>query len=205
MRSFAFLGISLVLACSESSSPPASEPDSGTPSQVCSKLDGGTLTVSAPCAVTLATPACVASPHVPVGTPVDYNSNPPSSGPHFPIWADFRKYDKPVPRGYLVHSLEHGAIVLSYRCDDDAGGCPDIVAGLQQVADAVPRDPRCSDATRVRVIITPDPLLDVKVAAAAWGWTYRADCLDVPSLTSFAKDRYGKGPEDTCANGQDTF
>ena len=41
-----------------------------------------------------------------------YDSNPPSSGPHYPIWADFKEYATPVPDGYLVHAEEHGAVLL---------------------------------------------------------------------------------------------
>lgn len=46
-----------------------------------------------------------------------YNSNPPTSGPHFPIWAKKGLYDEVLSDGYLIHSLEHGYIVVSYDCD----------------------------------------------------------------------------------------
>ena len=47
---------------------------------------------------------------------VEYSSNPPSSGPHFPIWAKSGVYDRFISDGYLIHSLEHGYIVISYDC-----------------------------------------------------------------------------------------
>jgi hypothetical protein len=111
-----------------------------------------------------------------------------------------------VPRGYYVHDLEHGAIVFTYNCG--AAGCPDIVAALHQAADSLPDDPLCTSAgegIRVRMVITPDPLLDVVVAAAAWGWTYKAACVDLPSLEAFAAAHYGQGPEDFCTNGTTQF
>jgi len=46
-----------------------------------------------------------------------YNSNPPTSGPHFPVWAKKGVYDRVLSDGYLIHTLEHGYIVLSYNCD----------------------------------------------------------------------------------------
>lgn len=46
-----------------------------------------------------------------------YNSNPPTSGNHFPIWAKRGLYDRVLSDGYLIHSLEHGYVVLSYNCD----------------------------------------------------------------------------------------
>lgn len=47
---------------------------------------------------------------------IEYSSNPPSSGPHFPIWAKKGVYDRLISDGYLIHSLEHGYIVISYDC-----------------------------------------------------------------------------------------
>ena len=40
------------------------------------------------------------------------------------------------------------------------------------------------------------------VAASAWGYIYRADCVDPVSLTAFINDHYAKGPENFCAGGQ---
>lgn len=54
--------------------------------------------------------------HVPDGTKVEYNSNPPTSGPHYPEWTRAGAYDKPVSDGHLLHSLEHGYVVISYNC-----------------------------------------------------------------------------------------
>lgn len=47
---------------------------------------------------------------------VKYNSNPPTSGSHFPIWAKPGIYDRLISDGYLIHSLEHGYVILSYDC-----------------------------------------------------------------------------------------
>src|SRR5436190_19459146 len=47
---------------------------------------------------------------------VTYDTNPPSSGTHFPIWAKSGIYDRVLSEGYLIHSQEHGYIVISYNC-----------------------------------------------------------------------------------------
>jgi hypothetical protein len=47
---------------------------------------------------------------------ITYNSNPPTSGTHFPIWAKKGVYDRVLSDGYLIHSLEHGYVVISYDC-----------------------------------------------------------------------------------------
>ena len=48
---------------------------------------------------------------------IKYNSNPPTSGKHFPIWAKPGVYDRVLSDGYLIHSLEHGYVVISYNCE----------------------------------------------------------------------------------------
>ncbi len=48
---------------------------------------------------------------------ITYNSNPPTSGKHFPVWAKRGVYKDVISDGHLVHSLEHGYVILSYNCD----------------------------------------------------------------------------------------
>lgn len=62
------------------------------------------------------TPADLGRDHVTDIFGVKYSSNPPSSGPHFTIWAKAGVYDRLISDGYLIHSLEHGYVVLSYDC-----------------------------------------------------------------------------------------
>lgn len=167
----------------------------------------GAFFPDASCFVEIDSPPLMDAVHVPIGTSIEWDSNPPSSGPHFPIWAAYQAYTTPVPRGYYVHDEEHGGVVLLYTCSDPAG-CPQVAAALQSVSDSLPDDPLCTGAgegVRVRTVITPDPLLDVPVAAAAWGWVYRAQCVDLPTLKAFAQQHYGQGPEVLCANGTTQF
>ena len=138
--------------------------------------------------------------HVPEGTMVTYSSNPPCCGDHYPVWANYQEFTVTPDDGYLVHSLEHGAIELLYKCTGAA--CDPILTELRKIRDAVATDPACDPSVRVRIIIAPYPKLDVPVAASAWGFTYKAQCVDVPTLTQFIKDNYAKGPEDLCAPGR---
>jgi hypothetical protein len=136
---------------------------------------------------------------------VDYLTLPPSSGNHYPYWTAYMTYDQPVPEGYWVHNLEHGAIVLTYNCGE--AGCADDIAAAQQMIDAYPIDPVCTMAeggVRNRFVMTPDPRLDVRFAASAWGWTLRANCFDTAPFLAFAQAHYGQGLEPTiCTNGED--
>lgn len=54
--------------------------------------------------------------HVPVGTEVQYNSNPPTSGKHYADWIRAGVYESPKDDKNLVHSLEHGYVVMHYKC-----------------------------------------------------------------------------------------
>lgn len=146
-------------------------------------------------------PPDAVNPHVADGTPIVYASNPPSSGPHYATWANFQEFNHVVDDGNLVHSLEHGAVILFYDCAPGAE-CDATVAALRAVRDAIPADPLCDPAIRTRVILAPRPANDTVVAASAWGYTYRADCVDAASLTAFILDHYAKATENLCVAGQ---
>lgn len=187
--------------------PPGSPgPDASLPDSDAGNLDEPSFP-DASCLVEIDEPPLLPALHVPIGTDITWDSNPPSSGSHYPIWAAYQAYTSPVPRGYYVHDEEHGGIILLYACPDD-GGCPDVAAALQAVSDAIPDNPLCAAAgqgVRVRTVITPNPLIDVPVAAAAWGWVYKAQCIDLPTLTAFALQHYAQGPEVLCADGTTEF
>ena len=56
---------------------------------------------------------------------------PPTSGQHWGnTWAEWEMYGDPIPPEVFVHNLEHGGIVLLYRCDTP---CPDLVAQLRDL------------------------------------------------------------------------
>jgi hypothetical protein len=49
---------------------------------------------------------------LPEGT---YNSNPPSSGPHYQNTATTGFYDEPIEDQFVIHNLEHGDIWIAYH------------------------------------------------------------------------------------------
>ena len=194
---FGLAATALALACSSSSEGGSTAADGGADRRL-----PGPVHPAASCPVTIETPELIAGTHVPEGTVITYNSNPPCSGPHYPVWANFQEYSAPLDEGYLVHSLEHGAIALLYKCDPATDACKVTIDALRKIRDAMPTDPTCDPAIRVRVVIAPFPKLDTPIAAAAWGITYKADCVDVPTLTQFAKDNYARATENICALGR---
>jgi hypothetical protein len=156
-----------------------------------------------PCGAVVQQRAIEGFAHVPVCSRVTYQTKPPSSGDHYPIWAAYRSYSSPIPEGYWVHDLEHGAVVFSYNCPS---GCAADVAAAQSFIDGLPADPICDpDAgdPPVRMVMTPDPSLDVRFAASSWGWTLRANCFDPGTFGTFVQDHYGQGRESFCSQGED--
>ena len=137
--------------------------------------------------------------HIACTSPAVYNTDPPSSGNHYPIWAAYQTYTSPVPWGNLVHCLEHGAMVIVYNCP---AGCPDEVARAQAWIDALAPDPVCGSQ---RVVLAPDPTLGVRWAASAWTWTLRSDCFDEEAFSQFYADHYGRCCETfVCGGGAST-
>jgi hypothetical protein len=48
---------------------------------------------------------------------IDYAQTPPAGGPHNPVWQNCGFYDEPVRDENAVHSLEHGAVWITYQPD----------------------------------------------------------------------------------------
>lgn len=129
-------------------------------------------------------------------TPITYNSNPPSSGTHYADIPAFGVYSVPLPRGYWVHTLEHGAIVITYNCPD---GCADEVAAATQFLNTLPYDPLCElSGYNSRAILTPDPKLDTRWAASAWDYTLRSSCFEADVFRDFYNAHYNRGRENSC-------
>jgi hypothetical protein len=172
--------------------------DAATPGSGCAPATS-TEKPTASCDVTVQSFPIFGAQHVPEGTELTYCSNPPSSGNHYPVWANFQEYSTPVAWPYLVHSMEHGAVLLLFNCDD--AGCADVVDVLRKVRDEAAADPICAAGTK-RIIIAPSTTIPSKVAAASWGKTYVAPCADEASLAAFVRDNYGKGSETLCDPGR---
>lgn len=155
-------------------------------------------TVIGMCNATMRSHPSEGTVHVQLCSNIVYKTNPPNSGNHYGAWAAYRTYSRPIPWGFLVHSLEHGAIVITYNCPE---GCAQEVAEVQAFIDGLPSD--CGGGVKRRVILMPEPNLDVRFAASAWRHTLKADCFDPQAFRRFFDERYNKGREDSCNQGTD--
>ena len=132
--------------------------------------------------------------HVAEGTAVTYTANPPSSGNHWPCWAKWGVAQTVLPPERYVHNLEHGGVVLLYRCT--AAACEDAKNALAAVAAAAPDAPTGGH----RIVVNADATLPTAFAAVAWGWTYSADTVDQANLLCFIQAHQGQGPEDVSSD-----
>lgn len=172
----------------------------GSAGMASSGASGGSAGADQGCSVDVASHEPDEGIHVTECSHIDYSTNPPSSGRHYSVWAAYQTYDFPVPRGYWVHCLEHGAVVITYNCPE---GCADEVAQVEALIASLPSDPRCTPVgLDHQVVITPDPLLDTRWAMSSWGKTLRASCIDEAAFKEFYESNSAFGPEDICGGGR---
>ena len=115
---------------------------------------------------------------------VDYAESPPVGGPHAGLWADCTGsvYDVDIRHENAVHSLEHGAVWVTY--DPDALGADDV-ATLTEVVEGIPGR-----------MLSPYEGLDSTISIQAWNHQLTADSADDPRLRAFA-DLLTADPENT--------
>jgi len=84
---------------------------------------------------------------------MEYTQRPPAGGPHNPTWQNCGVYDRPIYDEYAVHSLEHGAVWVTYRQDLPA----DQVAALKKLVDG-----------RSYTLLSPHEAQNAPVVITAW-------------------------------------
>ncbi len=127
----------------------------------------------------------------------EYNTFPPSQGPHHPETLLFNLYREPVAQLNLVHNLEHGGLAVQYG---DQVSAEDIDA----IANWWDSDPN-------GLVVAPLPELGANIAMAAWTTDNVSDpaktydeslgrlayCsrFDQAAFDAFKRSYRGKGPE----------
>ncbi len=129
----------------------------------------------------------------PEGTSKDWNTVPPTSGPHYEVPAIWGSYDEPVNQAQLVHNLEHGGIAIQFGDEVPRA----TVAQLQSFAQDNPRG----------TVLAPYPALGNQIALGAWvtedaskpeeGTAYLAKCtgFDQGAFDAFFDAYQFQGPE----------
>jgi hypothetical protein len=124
--------------------------------------------------------------------PLEYEVLPPVGGPHNSAWLNCQGdvYPEQVPNEHAVHSLEHGAVWITYR--------PDL-----------PADQVDALASRVRgnshLFLSPFPGLDAPISLQAWGFQLKVDDAADSRIDEFIRvlriNASPEGPNAPCGGG----
>jgi hypothetical protein len=136
--------------------------------------------------------------HVPIGERVRYANCPPASGKHYQVPGGpikgglYGPSDATIPQGW-VHNLEHGAIVLLYRCKTGDTACTDErQAALGALLPKWPNSPICQTPPgTLTPVITRFDDMPYPYAALVWDVVLPMQTLDETSLFEFYK-AYGE-------------
>ncbi|WP_158624297.1 DUF3105 domain-containing protein [Micromonospora sp. HM5-17] len=105
---------------------------------------------------------------------ITYPMTPPAGGPHHPRWQNCNGdvYPAPIADGNAVHSLEHGAVWITYR--------PDLAASEVDKL-----------AARVRgqeyLMLSPYPAQNAPISLQAWGYQLAVQTADDPAIDEFVR------------------
>lgn len=105
-----------------------------------------------------------------VSEPVAYPQTPPVGGPHTTAWQNCGFYQAPVADETGVHSLEHGAVWITYR----PGLPPEQMAKLCELGEV-----------ESYVLVSPYPSLPAPVVVSAWGKQLTLDSAMDTRLDNF--------------------
>jgi hypothetical protein len=122
-------------------------------------------------------------------TESDYKTNPPTSGNHFPQWADDGVYatGSTPPLGELVHTLEHGRIDVQYKPGTPAETVDQLNALLAEMNEGYHL-----------LLFENQTNMDAAVAATAWGHSLTCPEMNdkvFDAIRTFRNEYIDKGPE----------
>jgi hypothetical protein len=126
--------------------------------------------------------------------PLTYVTNPPVGGAHNATWQNCMGdvYPQPIANEHAVHSLEHGAVWVTYK----EGLGADQVAKLQEKVQG-----------RDYMLMSPVANLDKNISLQAWGYQLKVDNADDKRIDEFIKAlrlNATQEPNAACSSGNTT-
>ncbi|QIN79786.1 DUF3105 domain-containing protein [Rubrobacter marinus] len=113
--------------------------------------------------------------------PVDYEQSPPVGGAHNDVWQNATFYEEPIRNENAVHTLEHGAVWITYSPDLPQEG-KDRIRELVEGRDCLMASPY------------PDLPGGTPIVASAWGKQLAFESADDEALQQFIQ-AYRRGPQ----------
>ena len=154
----------------------------------CSDGNGSDMTAARPAQTVdpaIETFASEGQEHVDVGTVIVYLTDPPTSGPHFPVPQDGGYFETAIASGYLVHSLEHGGVVIYYN--------PTTVTSPQK--DSLKALAAAHPGTFSQIVCVPRDDAAYPIILTAWTHRLRLPVYDQARIDAFIALYLGQGPE----------
>jgi uncharacterized protein DUF3105 len=126
--------------------------------------------------------------------PLTYATNPPVGGAHNAQWQNCMGdvYAQPIANEHAVHSLEHGAIWVTYK----QGLAADQVEALQKKVQG-----------KDYMLMSPIAGLDKNISLQAWGYQLKLDDASDSRIDEFIKDlrlNAAMEPGAACSSGNTT-
>jgi hypothetical protein len=124
------------------------------------------------------------------GVVIDAGALPPVGGIHSPRWQSCGIYDQPIELKNAVHSMEHGAVWITYR--------PALpVEDVERLRDEV--------RGQSYLLLSPYPGLESEIVLTAWGVQLAVDSVTDERIAQFV-EQYRLGPQTpefgaTCDDG----
>jgi hypothetical protein len=104
---------------------------------------------------------------------VEYDQTPPAGGQHNAVWLNCGIYDQPVPNENAVHSMEHGAVWVTYNPDDVSG---DELTTLKSLLPST------------YVVLSPYEGMDAPIAVTNWNHQLKVDSADDERIPAFLEE-----------------
>ncbi len=103
---------------------------------------------------------------------VVYPQTPPAGGEHNQMWLNCGIYEQPVPNENAVHSLEHGAIWVTYDPEIEASELDALRAKLPSTY----------------VVLSPFDGLPSPIVLSGWNTQLQLDAADDPRIAEFFEE-----------------
>ncbi|MBF8282349.1 MAG: hypothetical protein A2W37_10930 [Chloroflexi bacterium RBG_16_63_12] len=136
----------------------------------------------------------LSSDHIPIGQPhAPYNSNPPTSGPHYEQAAEVGFYDQAPPDEQLVHNLEHGHVIIWYNCGElTESQCSRLKSQIREVMASAGNSLITGTP---KLVAVPRTEMETQVALTTWGRLDKFGAFDRQRILNFIKFFRDKAPE----------
>ncbi|MHB8508983.1 MAG: DUF3105 domain-containing protein [Candidatus Dormibacteria bacterium] len=136
--------------------------------------------------------------HVAYGTPTVYKHYPPTSGDHYnqPPQAPrpWNAYKTALLPGEWVHNLEHGGIVLVYKCT--GAECDTDYNKVFDIAKGIPKEAKYQEQKFLSTPYNEDKWTSGKIAVLAWDRELDLTTFDAAAITAFYTKYVDHGRED---------